>query len=226
MPADKFDDKMFDWEKAVDSSTPNRMYIFTPEAYNSLMDEVDAIVAQSKESKELVKKATAAVTESSRQRDLAQKESVIYRVQRDVARRWNKRIIVGSIVQTVIGLVLAYLLSGCSYMKGRLNSWDMSDTVMEAGYMAVTTADIYQTSRIDFDSGFTESNPLMGRHPSMALIGTALAVDLVVHAAISLVLPDKLRTWWITLTTGARVLIVGRNCQTDPRLCVINKDFF
>ncbi len=101
-------------------------------------------------------------------------------------------------------------------------SWTTTDTVLEASFVAMELADYSLTMNIlrRRAEGYSETNLLLGHHPSVArvtLVGGAL---LVLHGATSYLLPRPYRTWWQLLTLSVAGGAVAHNLAIGLRFDV------
>jgi hypothetical protein len=74
----------------------------------------------------------------------------------------------------------------------RASEWTNANTAKEIGYGILAIYDVQLTKRILAREGGSESNPMLGNHPSNARLNTALTVSLLGHYFISRYL-DKYR---------------------------------
>ncbi len=81
-------------------------------------------------------------------------------------------------------------------------TWTKTDTVLEASFVAMELADYSLTMNILHRraEGYSETNWLLGHHPSVARVTGFGAAFLVAHGVTSYLLPRPYRTWWQTLT--------------------------
>jgi hypothetical protein len=106
------------------------------------------------------------------------------------------------------------LLSGCA-------TWRKEDTYREAAALALIAVDHGQTLNIaKHPEKWTETNPILGEHPSIAEVNRYFVAAYILHPTISAVLPPKYRTWWQWVTIGVQAGYVTHNFSIG-----INMDF-
>ena len=95
---------------------------------------------------------------------------------------------------------------------------DGAHLALELAYQTALYAD-YRTSRyiVQHPETFHESNPLLGRHPSMDKLKLACAFTAVGHWAISEMIPDRYRNAWQGVTLSLQVGVVSNNLAIGLR---------
>jgi hypothetical protein len=88
--------------------------------------------------------------------------------------------------------------------------WTKTDTILEGIFIAETVIDWGQTRDIALrPSQYAESNPILGKHPSLSKVDTYFPVAIIAHGVISMALPPKYRKYWqliwIGIETGATI---------------------
>jgi hypothetical protein len=111
----------------------------------------------------------------------------------------------------VVLLILAALPAraavGCIGSEAEECRWDTFDYTLQGGYLTLTLADWIMTSKaIDQNrTGWYETNPIIGRHPSQGKLGAYSLACMAGHTAIALVLPKPWRTAWQAVWIGVGV---------------------
>ena len=108
-------------------------------------------------------------------------------------------------IKTSIGATLLALASPLHSAE----PWSKTDIAMEGAYIGVTLVDWAQT--LNIPPGMSESNAIMGRHPSRATINTYFVSMLVIHPVVTALLPRTARTFWQALTIGIEIDTTARN---------------
>ena len=93
------------------------------------------------------------------------------------------------------------------------SDWTKADTAWQLGYLALHVADWGQTRNIvkREGEGYYETNPILGRSPSLRRVDTHFAVTALAHTAISYALPPDWRRRWQMVTIGIEAGYVGYN---------------
>ena len=110
------------------------------------------------------------------------------------------------------------------------DEWTKTDTALQTTYAVVHLADWLQTISINKQDGgsygkigeysiqYVETNPLLGKHPSNDRVNAYFATTLLLHTAISYVLPDPYRNIWQTVWIGVEAAQVVRNYNVGIRV--------
>jgi hypothetical protein len=85
-----------------------------------------------------------------------------------------------SLVAKATGIALVLGLAQCAH---KAHAADMP--ALEYGYVAAATADMLTTLDIHKHKGYTETNSLLGTHPSDSLVVGYFAATTALHAAIT-----------------------------------------
>lgn len=89
---------------------------------------------------------------------------------------------------------LLFLLFPCSCMAG---DWTTADTVRQGVFTGLTVIDWAQTRYIaKHPYTFSETNGVLGDHPSVGKVNNYFATAIVGHAAVSYMLPPAWREGW------------------------------
>lgn len=97
------------------------------------------------------------------------------------------------------------------------DEWTSTDTAMQITYTVLHVIDWGQTldvSKHPIRAGgvpASETNPVLGKHPSVGAVNTYMASTLAGHAVASYLLPGKWRTAWQVAGIGIEAYVVGRN---------------
>lgn len=107
------------------------------------------------------------------------------------------------------------------------NAWTATDTALQATYTVLHVMDWSQTLHIARNhvhcypngTGIAcaldyEDNSLLGEHPSIGLVNSYFASTLVLHTAVSYILPKPYRTIWQAITIGIEYGTVQHNRRT------------
>jgi len=93
---------------------------------------------------------------------------------------------------TLMGL----LLSGCV-------TWTKGDVVREGVWMGLHLVDWKQTRTVAKNPHkYHETNPIMGKHPSVGRVDTYMGAWVILHPVITHVLPEKHRKVWQYISIG------------------------
>jgi len=77
--------------------------------------------------------------------------------------------------------------------------WNATDIGLAGGFLAMLWVDAAQTRSLARQhwAGFSESNPILGQHPSVGRINTYTAAAAITTLGIAAVLPQRARRWWL-----------------------------
>jgi hypothetical protein len=79
---------------------------------------------------------------------------------------------------------------------------------------AVLAADWLQTREISRNPDrFYETNPVLGRHPSLSAVNAYFAAGLLAHTAVAMALPPPWRGPWQYLTFAFEAGVVAHNAS-------------
>ncbi len=96
------------------------------------------------------------------------------------------------------------------------NAWSTKDTLWEGAYLAAHVADWGQTRDIASScasGAYYETNPVMGKCPSINLVNTYFAATALLHIGVAHVLPQKYRRMFQAGTLGMEVNYVANNAR-------------
>src|ERR1035437_2927969 len=113
-----------------------------------------------------------------------------------------------------ISAAVLFLLSSVS----SAGEWSRSDMALEAGYIAVTVADLSTTLDIKNHAGFYEKNPVLGMHPTDKTILVSMALTIAAQLSIAEMLPKEFRTRWIASTLGIEIFCVADNLNQGLKM--------
>lgn len=107
-------------------------------------------------------------------------------------------------------LLIVILAANCGACRG----WSGRDTLLEVGFAGVTTVDAAQS--VGIGAACAETNPLVGHCGEH--LGPVMAGSIVLHAAVSALLPaGGWRSAWQLLTLGTESGVVYNNYQQGWR---------
>lgn len=111
-----------------------------------------------------------------------------------------------------IAFAAAATVSSCSVVAG--DAWSEDQLRMGAALAAVTVVDWAQTRYIaDNPDRFHETNPIMGRHPSIGRVDRYFATSILVGAVVLDALPSEYRDYAIKAGLVLEVLVVSNNAR-------------
>jgi|WetSurMetagenome_2_1015567.scaffolds.fasta_scaffold715445_2 hypothetical protein len=87
--------------------------------------------------------------------------------------------------------------------QARSDAWTTTDTVVEAGCIALLLIDWRQT----LDRRYQESNPILGSHPSRAAVDGYFMGVIVAQLLVARLLPSR----WRSVFQGVTIGIEGRS---------------
>jgi len=97
--------------------------------------------------------------------------------------------------------------------------WSGADTARQAAFLALGVADWGQTLSIArHPESMGETNPLLGRHPSVAEVNRYFALALTAHSAIAQALPRPYREAWQYVWIGLEGRAVRNNWRAGLRV--------
>ena len=98
------------------------------------------------------------------------------------------------------------------YRHSEANRWTGEDTVRELVSVELRLFDLWQTRYIArHPTEFFETNPYLGKHPSIEEVNRFFLITTVTHGLISYALPRKWRTGWQYITIGVQINTVQKN---------------
>lgn len=111
-----------------------------------------------------------------------------------------------------IAFAAAATVSSCSVVAG--DAWSEDQLRMGAALAAVTVVDWAQTRYIaDNPARFHETNPIMGRHPSIGRVDRYFATSILVGAVVLDALPSEYRDYALKAGLVLEVLVVSNNAR-------------
>lgn len=78
-------------------------------------------------------------------------------------------------------------------------SWSATDIGLAGGFLAMLWVDAAQTRSLARQNwvGFYETNPILGREPSVGKINTYTAAAAITTLGVAALLPPRARRWWL-----------------------------
>lgn len=102
-------------------------------------------------------------------------------------------------------------------LSSKVNAeWDWSDTAVESMYFAAHITDWGQTRDIARQCGeglYAETNPIIGRCPSIGRVNTYFFATALLHAGIATILPKKYRRMFQVGTLGMQIGYISNNAN-------------
>jgi len=89
------------------------------------------------------------------------------------------------------------------------HAWSEADTRRQVGYFVLHTIDWGQ-SLGQYDE-YSETNPILGSHPSRGDVNRYFLLTGIAHYGISRSLPPAYRKWWQRVTIGVQAGAVAHN---------------
>lgn len=110
-------------------------------------------------------------------------------------------------MKTILLIALIYLM-----FPQECLSWDKADYYREAGWQVLHVVDWGQTLEIARNPDrYWEMNPIMGKHPSVGNVNFYMGLSSIAHAAVSVLLPEKIRPYWQWISIGVSGACVINN---------------
>jgi hypothetical protein len=110
-------------------------------------------------------------------------------------------------------LLLAFLSSSCF-----ADPWTSEDTYRQTAFFILDAADWAQTRNIARNPDkWTETNPLLGAHPSVRQVDWYFVSASLMHFGIAYLLPSKYRSSFQMLSIGVELGAVSRNFRIGVR---------
>lgn len=101
----------------------------------------------------------------------------------------------------------------------RVDPWTTEQKVWAGVSTALILTDWGQTRYIAKNPDrFHETNPLIGRHPSMGEVNRHFALSMAANLAVASLLPSKWRTNWLMGVSGMQAYFVIRNKRLGIRM--------
>lgn len=111
-----------------------------------------------------------------------------------------------------IAFAAAALVGSCSAVAG--DAWSEDQLRMGAALAAATVVDWAQTRYIaDNPDRFHETNPIVGRHPSIGRVDRYFATSVLVGAVVLDALPSEYRDYALKAGLVLEVLVVSNNAR-------------
>jgi len=95
--------------------------------------------------------------------------------------------------------------------------WTTLNKVLFVGSIAVTAMDCSETLHIARHPEFNETNPLLGRHPSVDEVNTFCLIAMISNLAISATLPSKFRNYFLVGVSAVESFEVVKNYHIGLR---------
>jgi hypothetical protein len=98
------------------------------------------------------------------------------------------------------------------YSNSYASDWSKVDTALQITYSALHVIDWGQTLDIaKHPKDWSETNPILGKHPSISKVNSYFAATLVGHAVVSYLLPKPYRRIWQCMWIGIEAGYVTHN---------------
>jgi hypothetical protein len=101
-----------------------------------------------------------------------------------------------------------------AHASARTDDWSRTDTVVEAGCLALLVADWRQT----LDRRYTETNVVLGSHPDATKVTLYFVGVTFLQVLTARLLPRPWRTFFQGITIGAETRSVYNNWQLGAKL--------
>jgi hypothetical protein len=112
-------------------------------------------------------------------------------------------------------LGVIFLLIGCAGNR----TWTKADYAREAAFVGLTIIDWGQTRNIaKHPDDYGESNPILGRHPSVGRVNTYFPLAIAGHIIATHYIPHPYRPWWQYIWIAREGYAVGRNYSFGVRM--------
>lgn len=99
------------------------------------------------------------------------------------------------------------------------DEWTSDDTKRQAVYLTLHAVDWMQTRHIAKNPTlFSESNPLLGRHPSVSKVNKYFIATALMHTGISYALPPEYRKVFQYITIGVQAGYVTHNYNVGVKI--------
>ncbi len=108
--------------------------------------------------------------------------------------------------------LLALLFFSSSVASMAADTWSRRDTALEAAVITVTAADWMQTRYISAHPDlYSETNGILGPHPSMARIDNYFSLCIVSHVLITHFLPSRYRPLFQSASLAVELSVTAHN---------------
>jgi hypothetical protein len=112
-------------------------------------------------------------------------------------------------------LIMLMVASSCF----AFDPWTTQDTVLQSAFTALTCIDLWQTyTFLYIDKDGAETNPFMGEHPSKQRFFIIGGGGIVLHSAISYIIPKPYRAIWQFIFIADEIYFIHHNYQFGVRL--------
>ena len=93
------------------------------------------------------------------------------------------------------------------------------ESIAQAVFTGMAIVDWGQTRDIARGPArFTETNPILGRHPTLRQVDTLVPLGICIHALIAWALPQKYRRYWQYVWIGIETQAVHSNYRSEVRI--------
>ncbi len=101
--------------------------------------------------------------------------------------------IIRLICVVIVSMLLVAMTAGTAHAFDR-DAWDGTDTALQTLFITATVMDMTQTLHAfrHRQVRYEESNPLLGRNPSVGRINAVIPTSIIAHTAIAVVLPKEM----------------------------------
>ncbi len=123
-------------------------------------------------------------------------------------------------MKTIFAFVISLFISSPAYAgEVWFTPFTWYDYTLEATYFGVTSMDWSQTQQIaNNPSRYYETNPFLGRHPSLANVNILIPSSMALHALIAYALPKPFREVWQMAWIGIETDMVQHNASLGLKI--------
>jgi hypothetical protein len=113
---------------------------------------------------------------------------------------------------TVLVAIPVFAATIVAPIKWNDKDWKQEDTAIQTAVTIFMAADWLQTRDISSNPDrFSETNNVLGPHPSLEEVDRYFATCLIGNAVIAYVLPRDIRRWWQTVSLNMEMEFVNHN---------------
>lgn len=116
---------------------------------------------------------------------------------------------------TALWVISLILLTSNSY---GFDKWTKEDKVLQSVQATVHIIDWLQTREIARNDDYYESNPLMGKYPTVSEVDRYMSSSALLNLTVTHILPQKYRKYWLSFWIGVSSAMVFHNYNIGVRI--------
>ena len=122
-------------------------------------------------------------------------------------------------LKIVIAFAILLSFHTLAFSRSPEYEWTTQDTVLQSAFTTLACIDLWQTyTFLYIDKDGKESNPFMGEHPSKQRFFVIGGGWIVLHSAISYIIPKQFRTIWQSIWISEEIYCIHNNYTLGVQL--------